>query len=107
MQVHTRRRSPNECTTLTSLDIAIPHFNNANGLLSSLSSVDAQTWQAPKRILIVDDGSTSEHLNILRTLAESRDDILLLENRENRGRSYSRNRLLDTTDAEFLAWIDA
>ena len=90
------------------LDVLVPHFNDPVGLDNSLASVTEQTWTGDIRIVIVDDGSSAENFAELEMIAARQTlPVLLARNQENRGRPYTRNRLLDHVDSEYVSWLDA
>lgn len=98
------------------LDILIPHYNDPAGLSLSISSIYQQSWDGRIRIVVIDDGSSSEELNRMRSVIddcaslyghEDRITFFLDFNNVNRGRPYTRNSLLDAINSEYVAWIDA
>jgi glycosyltransferase involved in cell wall biosynthesis len=91
-----------------SLDILIPHYQDLDGLAQALDSIGKQTWTGDYRVIIVDDGSPEEQFHALKRLVSERSLPCVVErNPENRGRPYTRNRLLDSGDSEYVAWLDA
>ena len=60
------------------------------------------------RLVIVDDGSPEADFAAVRALAEAQElPVSLARNPTNRGRPYTRNRLLDAVEAPYVAWLDA
>ncbi len=93
---------------MATLDILIPHYNDSEALDLTLRSIAAQTWDGTTRVVIVDDGSRPEEANAARAVAEAFvHPVTFIANPRNRGRPYSRNVLLDSIDAPFVAWLDA
>jgi glycosyltransferase involved in cell wall biosynthesis len=93
---------------MSCLDILIPHYRDLDGLRESLASIAAQTWTGDMRVVIVDDGSEPEIFRAVEAEAEACElPVTLQRNSENRGRPYTRNRLLDAIDSPFVAWLDA
>lgn len=91
-----------------SLDVLIPHHRDAPGLALSLASIRQQTWTGDIRIVLVDDGSPMKEFRAARALLEDQPFPFVIErNPENRGRPYTRNRLLDSIDSDYVAWLDA
>lgn len=91
-----------------SLDILVPHFRDPSGLALALDSIVGQTWTGDIRIVIVDDGSPADEFHAVQALAAAQEFPVHLErNPENRGRPYTRNRLLDSIDGDYVAWLDA
>lgn len=93
---------------MAQLDILVPHYRDTDGLALSLASVAAQTWTGDMRVVLVDDGSPAGEYRAVEEIAAGLEmPVTLLRNRENRGRPYTRNRLLDAIDGAYVAWIDA
>jgi len=91
-----------------SLDVLIPHYRDLEGLTRSVASVTAQTWTGDIRMVVVDDGSPKADFRTVKVLLEDQPLPFVLErNSENRGRPYTRNRLLDSIDSDYVAWLDA
>jgi glycosyltransferase involved in cell wall biosynthesis len=90
------------------LDVLVPHYRDPAGLALSLASVREQSWTGDMRLVILDDGSPAADFAAIERLASELDlPTTLLRNRENQGRPYARNRLLDSVESPFVAWIDA
>jgi glycosyltransferase involved in cell wall biosynthesis len=93
---------------LPTLDILIPHHDAPDALAASLESVRRQSWQGELRVIVLDDGSEREaRVAAERITSESGLSSSFLANSGNRGRPYSRNRLLDAIEASHAAWLDA
>lgn len=93
---------------MRTLDVLVPHFNAPEALEVSLGSVRRQTWQGTLRVVVLDDGSeASNRVAAEHITAESGLSASFLANETNRGQVYSRNRLLDSIDASYAAWLDA
>lgn len=93
---------------MSQLDILLPHYNDPAGLELSLKSAADQTWTGDMRLVIVDDGSEKRHFaRIERIVAEQPLAAIVLRNPENRGRPYTRNRLLDNIASPYVSWLDA
>jgi len=90
------------------IDVLIPHYNAVEGLALTLASVDAQEWDGPVRVVIVDDGSDRASVSHVRRLLDKRErPAVFLENGVNRGRPFTRNVLLDSMESPYAAWVDA
>jgi glycosyltransferase involved in cell wall biosynthesis len=97
--------------TLT-VDVLIPHYNDVEGLERSLRTVRQQTWAGRFRVVVCDDGSSSDAVRrVGKVLAglenDERFSWKLEQNGENRGRPFTRNRLLDLIDSRYVTWLDA
>lgn len=93
---------------MSQVDVLVPHFRDTEGLKLSLASIAAQTWTGDIRIVLVDDGSPAADFRAVEALvAEQELPVTLLRNPENRGRPFTRNRLLDSVEGDYVAWLDA
>lgn len=84
------------------VSILIPCYNAGPWLEQAIASALAQTW-SHKEIIVVDDGSTDESLDIIRSFG----DRVRWEAGPNRGGNPTRNRLLDLARGEWLQYLDA
>ena len=93
---------------MASLDVLIPHFNAPEDLSVSLRSVAAQDWQGSVRVVVVDDGSKREaRAQAARVLETFPGASTFIELAQNRGRPFTRNRLLEAVGGTHVAWLDA
>lgn len=88
-----------------SVAVIIPFYNAKKYLDRSIGSCRAQGEAS--QIILVDDGSTDDGLAIAE--AHDRDDnrILLLQHKENRGRSAARNTGMRKVASEYTSFLDA
>ena len=87
----------------TLVSILIPVYNAEAFVAETIQSALSQTWPA-KEIIVVDDGSTDESLETLKSFGLA--GIKLIE-QENRGASAARNRALAEAQGEFIQFLDA
>lgn len=89
------------------LSILIPIYNVAPYLHDCLQSIASQA-SATIEIIALDDCSTDNSLEILRTFcASSPVPIQILQHPHNRGLSAARNTLLDNARGEYIWFIDS
>ena len=67
--------------------IIIPLFNKEKGVLQSLNSVLAQSF-SDYEIIIIDDGSTDDSIELVKSV---NDDRIVIYSQENSGPSAARN----------------
>lgn len=82
----------------------IPTFNRASAVIKAVDSVCAQTWSGVE-IVVVDDGSTDNTSELLRSKFGSRIQVLRLP--RNHGVSYARNRGIELSRGSFVAFLDS
>lgn len=85
------------------ISVIIPVYNRADRIGKCIDSVLAQTM-APVEIIVVDDGSTDQTLDRLKTYG---DKITVIVNNKNEGVSYSRNRGAEAAAGVWLAFLDS
>jgi glycosyltransferase involved in cell wall biosynthesis len=84
------------------VSIIIPCYNSESRISEAIESAINQTY-SNKGILVVDDGSTDRSREVVRSYK----DVCLLENKENRGANYSRNRGLKNSSGYFVKFLDS
>jgi glycosyltransferase involved in cell wall biosynthesis len=92
-----------------SVTLVIANFNHAQYLPESLGSIIAQT-RAPDRVLIIDDASTDDSLNVIARFVNDNPSWKLIRHDQNVGvvpRQNEAIRLIDTDWIGFLGADDA
>lgn len=87
------------------ISIIIPVFNAEDFLAKCLESVIGQTY-TNLEIILINDGSHDNSLEICRTYA-ARDNRIIVLTQENQGNSVARNKGIETAKGEFITFIDA
>src|SRR5437762_2184529 len=85
------------------ISILIPAYNAEPWIGDTIRSALAQTWPR-KEIVVVDDGSTDQTLQVARQFA-SRD--LFVVTQENQGASAARNKAFQLCQGDYIQWLDA
>ena len=90
---------------LPAISVAIPNYNYARHIPARLSSVFLQT-QPVKEVLVLDDCSTDDSLNVIRTVAQEwKREIRLIPNRANSGSVFRQwSKAAQSASGEFF-WI--
>lgn len=89
------------------LTVGIPVYNEAYSVVTAIASVLNQTWSGTKEILIVDDGSTDDTVQVITAIAQRHKEIRLVRHLENQGRPAARSTLMNEARGEFFAMLDA
>ncbi|MEG1251369.1 MAG: glycosyltransferase, partial [Citrobacter sp.] len=87
------------------LSVIIPLYNVGDSFRYCMESLIVQTWTALE-IIIVNDGSTDNSVDIARYYAETYPHVRLLH-QANAGASVARNRGLEAACGEYVAFVDA
>jgi len=88
------------------VDVVIPVYNGALHIRDCVASVLSQTLK-PRRVIIVDDGSTDGTVELVNSLLSCHPTLKLHSMDRNRGVSAARNAGIGLSDAPFIAFIDA
>ena len=83
--------------------VVIPLFNKQAHIARALDSVLSQTV-SDFEVIVVDDGSTDQSAEVVRTFTDER---IKLISQENGGVSAARNRGIVESTADFIAFLDA
>jgi len=84
------------------VSILIPCYNAGPWIAGAVSSALDQTWPE-KEVIVVDDGSTDDSVQLLRSFG----DRIAWETGPNRGGNAARNRLLERAAGEWIQFLDA
>lgn len=86
------------------VSIIIPTYNRSENVIESIESVLNQTYQDIE-IIVVDDGSTDDTMQKVKSVNDSRVNYIQLE--KNYGQSYARNKGASIAKGECLAFQDS
>lgn len=87
------------------VSVIIPVYNPGKYLYHCLDSITGQTYQNLE-IILIDDGSTDDSLQVCREYAEKDSRITVLH-QGNSGVSAARNRGMDIAHGDFYSFIDS
>jgi CDP-glycerol glycerophosphotransferase len=87
------------------ISIIVPVYNSEKYLQDCLDSIYNQTYDNYELIL-VNDGSNDNSLNILNDNAKKRHNIVVID-QTNHGQGYARNRALDIAKGKYILFIDS
>lgn len=85
------------------ISIVIPAYNAEKTILETIQSIQAQTF-SDFEIIVINDGSTDNTLDILSTIDDPR---LRVCSYKNGGLPVARNRGIEQSTGEFISFIDA
>ena len=80
-------------------------YNCAPTLEEALDSLYTQTYKS-FQIIMCDDGSTDNTYQIAETYAKKHNNIILIQNDQNRGLNYTLNHCLKYVNTEYVARMD-
>ena len=88
------------------ISVIMPCYNMASYVSDSIKSVIAQTYPHWE-LLIVDDASMDETVNIIESFAQTDSRIKFAIKKQNSGISDTRNQCIQMAQGQFLAFLDA
>jgi len=88
------------------VSLIIPIYNAEKYLKRLLQSIVDQTSKGGYEVILVNDGSTDNSLNIVKYFAEANPNIFKVINQENRGISGARNRGVEESSGQYIGFID-
>ncbi|NJC88673.1 MAG: glycosyltransferase [Desulfuromonas sp.] len=86
------------------ISVIMPVYNRAGVVGAAIQSVLNQSYRHFE-LIVVDDGSLDESVEVVRSFADTR--IRLLEIAERKGVSFARNRGLSAARGELIAYLDS
>lgn len=88
------------------VSVIVPAFNASKTIATTLNALILQTYDHLE-ILVVDDSSTDETIQIVRSFMQNDDRIKLLQTPKNQGPYMARNLALKTANGKFITCNDA
>ena len=85
--------------------IGIATYNSSSYVIEAINSAINQTW-INKEILLIDDCSNDNTLDVVKKHCENIDYIRILRNSNNRGIGYTRNKIINNSNGKFISFFD-
>lgn len=86
------------------VSVLMPAFNASRYIKEAIDSILAQTF-TDFELIILNDGSRDDTVSLVKSYSDSR--IRLIENEGNKGLAFTRNRLIDEAQGDYIAWLDS
>ena len=83
------------------LSVVLPNYNHAQYLARAIDAIAGQS-RTPDEIIVVDDASTDDSLNILASCRNSHPNVTVLVNDRNRGALASLQRGLEAARGRYI-----
>jgi glycosyltransferase involved in cell wall biosynthesis len=90
---------------MISISVLIAAYNEESNIIRCIDSLLNQDFQGKYEIVIVDDGSTDNTRNLIKSIKT--DKLVLIENPNNEGLVNSLNRGLEAAKGKYIARMDA
>ena len=87
-----------------SVSFIIPVYNGEKCIAQAISSALSQNY-AQFDVIVVNDGSKDQTLDVVSSIKDERLKVVDLEN--NKGRSSARNMGVQSSNADYIAFLDA
>lgn len=88
------------------ISVVMPVYNSEKYVSNAIESVLKQTYQHWE-LIIIDDGSLDQSVEIVEQFAKRDDRIKLLVNTENCGIAKTRNRGIEEAEGQYIAFLDS
>ncbi|MBP0051145.1 glycosyltransferase family 2 protein [Anaerostipes hadrus] len=88
------------------VSIVIPVYKAEDTITRCVESLEKNTYKN-LQIILVEDCSGDQTINVCKELANTYDNVLCIENDRNHGVSYTRNHGLDYADGTYLMFVDS
>lgn len=89
---------------MPAVSVLMPVFNTERYVKEAIDSILNQTFK-DFELIVLNDASTDSSKEVVLSVQDSR--IRYIENEQNKGLSFSRNRLLSEAKGVYIAWLDA
>ncbi|MCD5383185.1 glycosyltransferase family 2 protein [candidate division WOR-3 bacterium] len=91
------------------VSIIVPAYNEEENIKPLISAVDSMIKESGLEceLIIVDDGSTDRTYDVATELAEGREDIKIIRDNRNQGKTHAILSGLDVASGEYIAILDA
>ena len=90
---------------MTMFSILVANYNNGSYFPECYESIMAQTWQ-DWEVVIVDDGSTDDSVNIIKQLVADDPRFRYYENEHNHGCGYTKHRCVSLANGALCGFLD-
>lgn len=88
------------------LTVVIPNYNDGSYIDAALRAITTQSRKADE-IVVVDDGSTDNSVEIIERFIRRDSTIRLLRNERNMGMVFSSQRGFDSSSGDYIYWASA
>ena len=95
-----------KANNVKNISFIVPAHNEERYIRETIESIINAKSPGYKEIIVVEDGSTDNTLMILKKLAKRYNNVKILLNKKQKGKSYSLNRALSYTKYDIVAVVD-
>ena len=88
------------------ISVIVPIYNEENHIKDTMGALIKQSIFEELEILLIDDGSHDNSLQIIEEYSENYDNIFSYH-KENEGLTFTRNYGIDLASGEYIAFLDA
>lgn len=89
------------------LSVVIPCYNAAETISDQLETLAAQQWDYPWEVIVADNGSSDDSVEIVRNYKDTIRNLTILDASEKKGPCYARNKGVENANGEYIAFTDA
>ncbi len=89
------------------ISIVIPALNASETISQQLSALAEQSWQEEYEVIVVDNGSNDQTVDVIQSYNSSIKNLKVIEAKAKRGAGYARNIGAEQACGDFLLFCDA
>lgn len=89
------------------LSLILPVVNDAATIVQQLDAIAAQAWSGQWELIVADNGSTDQTLDIARSYGDRISNLRIIDATQRRGPAHARNEGVKVAQGETVAFIDA
>src|ERR1700756_5684791 len=89
------------------LSVIIPCYNVGDNIAAQLEALAGQQWSEPWEVIVADNGSTDNSLQVVRECARRLPELRIIDASGKAGAAHARNVGARAATGDYLAFCDA
>ncbi len=89
------------------LSVIIPCYNAEDTIGEQLGALSTQKWDESWEVIVADNNSTDHSMEVVKEYQTKIENLSIVDASEKKGAAYARNKGVDYSEGEFIAFCDA